>query len=89
MVRKHLPNCIATAKGHLDRIPSGQPHANSEAVSARQRHHATATRAAIASLPTHMKVKALPFDPSKMPRSSTLDLDYIGPLPDVCSSGTR
>ncbi len=25
-VRKHLPNAMATAKGHLDRTPSALPH---------------------------------------------------------------
>jgi hypothetical protein len=50
MVRKHLPNVMATAKGHLDRTPSGVPHAQSDAVSARRRHHATKTRDAAARL---------------------------------------
>jgi hypothetical protein len=38
MVRKHMPNALATAKGHLDRKPSATPHANSDAVSALRRH---------------------------------------------------
>ena len=30
-----------------------------------------------------------PFDPTACPRSKILHLDYTGPLPDVCASGTR
>jgi hypothetical protein len=33
MVRKHLPNATATAKGHLDQTPSSLLHAQSDAVS--------------------------------------------------------
>ena len=39
MVRKHMPNSAATARGHLRKPPTGQPHASSQAVSALQRHH--------------------------------------------------
>jgi hypothetical protein len=39
MVRKHIPNAMATAKGHLDRKLSSLPHAQSDAVSALRRHH--------------------------------------------------
>jgi hypothetical protein len=39
MVRKHMPNSMATARGHLNKSPIGQPHALSDAVSARKRHH--------------------------------------------------
>ncbi len=34
-----MPNSISTARGHLDKTPTGQPHALSDAVSARKRHH--------------------------------------------------
>jgi hypothetical protein len=91
MVRKHLPNAMATAKGHLDRTPSGLPHAALDAIiSARKRHHKMATRDSILQL---VKEKGLqgttPFSPKDSPRSTTLHLDYTGPLPDVCCSGTR
>jgi hypothetical protein len=90
MVRKHLPNVMATAKGHLDRTPSGIPHAQSEAVSARKRHHAMKTRDAAARLVQKSELTiSNTFDPTTCPRSKILHLDYTGPLPDVCSSGTR
>ncbi len=44
MVRRHLPNALATAKGHLDRTRANPPNAASDAVSARRRHHARANR---------------------------------------------
>ena len=91
MVRKHLPNSMATAKGHLDRSRSGQPHAESDAVSARRRHHTLATRnlchSWLKSLDSKDALK--PFDPKEGPRSTTLHLDYTGPLPEACASGTR
>jgi hypothetical protein len=34
-------------------------------------------------------ISALPFKIDDMPRSKTIHLDYTGPLPDVCTSGTR
>jgi hypothetical protein len=93
MVRKHLPNSMATAKGHLDRARSGQPHADSDAVSARRRHHAMATRNSLCysgSKAPERKADVLkPFDPKGGPRSTTLHLDYTGPLPEACASGTR
>jgi hypothetical protein len=39
MVRQNMPNSEATARGHLRKSPTAQPHANSDAVSARQRQH--------------------------------------------------
>jgi hypothetical protein len=38
MVRKHMPNTLATARGHLDKTAANQPHQHSEAVSALQRY---------------------------------------------------
>jgi hypothetical protein len=37
MVRKHMPNSLATARGHLDKTAAKPPHQNSQAVSALQR----------------------------------------------------
>ncbi len=42
MVRKNMPNSEATARGHLRKSPTSQPHEESDAVSARQRHHKAA-----------------------------------------------
>ncbi len=39
MVRKHMPESEATARGHLNKTPTSQPHELSEAVSARRRAH--------------------------------------------------
>ena len=39
IVRKFMPNSEATARGHLRKSPTGQPHAASKAVSALERHH--------------------------------------------------
>ena len=91
MVRKHLPNATATAKGHLDQTPSSLPHAQSDAVSALRRHHTRATRErqrqhARLLLPT---CGDKPFSLGEVPRSTLLHVDYTGPLPETCSSGTR
>ena len=84
MVRKHIPNAMATAKGHLDRKPSSLPHAQSDAVSALRRHH---TREAQAQQQSGTKIE--PFSLTGIERSTTLHLDYTGPLPEPCTSGTR
>ena len=45
-----------------------------------------------AQLLSQAKIKtkpSKPFDPSDVRRSTTLHLDYTGPLPDVASAGTR
>ncbi len=39
MVRRHMPNALATARAHLDRTHAAPPHGYSETVSARKRHH--------------------------------------------------
>ena len=90
MVRKHLPNALATAKGHLDRTRANPPHAASDAVSARKRHQALLLchhhRHAGKSEDSDHSFEAA-SDPDH--RSETLHMDYTGPLPDACSSGTR
>jgi hypothetical protein len=40
MVRKHMPDSEATARGHLNKTPTSRPHSLSQSVSARRRHHA-------------------------------------------------
>jgi hypothetical protein len=87
MVRKKLPNALATAKGHLDRTRSNPPPGYSDAVSARRRHHTMATRKPkAAKKPDHSPEL---FSPRDGPRSATLHLDYTGPLPEAYSAGTR
>jgi hypothetical protein len=90
MVRKHLPNAMPTAKGHLDRTRSAQLHKNSDAVSARQRHHTIAQRGNMARLAEKiLKAEAAPyFVPEDGPRSTRLHMDYTGPLPERFSAGT-
>jgi hypothetical protein len=91
MVRKHLPNATATAKGHLDQTPSSLPHAQSDAVSALRRHHANLTKSPLSQkLSKSDQADTKPvFDPRDVPRSTVLHLDYTGALPEVCTSGTR
>jgi hypothetical protein len=90
MVRRHLPNSLATAKGHLDQTRTNPPHALSDAVSARRRHHAMRTRGPNPQdLEDKKPTPRTPFDPTDGPRSATLHLDYTGPLPDATSFGTR
>jgi hypothetical protein len=65
-------------------------HAQSEAVSALRRHH---NAKAIQDLWRQIKAKAKSsplstFDPTKVPRSTTLHFDYTGALPERCNSGT-
>ena len=55
MVRRNMPNSEASARGHLRKTPTAQPHAQSEAVSALRRHH---NAKAIQDLWRQMKTKA-------------------------------
>ena len=91
MVRKHLPNATATAKGHLDRTPSSLSHGRSDAVSALRRHHTRATQAQqLQKAQLVLKdAKPEPLHLDKVPLSTVLHLDYTGALPEVCTSGTR
>ena len=90
MVRQNMPNSEATARGHLRKSPTAQPHANSDAVSARQRQHKTAALQEM--LKQHYGGKKLPplppLDISLLPKSTILHCDYTGALPERCSSGT-
>ena len=91
MVRKHLPNATAIAKGNLDQTPSSLPHAKSDAVSALRRHHTRATTAHVLkqarAAPKFSSME--PFSIANVPRSTALHLDYTGALPEACTSGTR
>jgi hypothetical protein len=84
MVRKHMPSSMATARGHLNRTPTAQPHAASEAVSARRRFHNNSRHKHV----PHKVKKSNPFDPRKIPRSTTIHMDYTGRMPVRGSAGT-
>ena len=82
MVRRHMPQAEATARGHLDKAHARPPHQLSDATSALRRLHDRNTRAKIPKL---LKT----FDCTTVPKSTILHLDYTGDLPEVCLSGTR
>jgi hypothetical protein len=85
MARRYMPNAIATARSHLDKTNAAQSHDLSEAVSARKRHHLrvlTAKRKAT----DKNQGKHAPFSHTAVPKSTTLHLDYTGPLPEPCAS---
>ncbi len=88
MVCKHLPNTLPTAKCHLDRTPSALPHAASDAASSLARHHTRTTRAKLLKF-AGKALSQEPFSVTGIPRSTTLHMDYTGPLPEPCLSGTR
>ena len=89
MVRKYMPNSEATAKGHLNKTRTAQPHALSQSVSARHKHHLLNQARQRAGKPEPPIAKGLPaFDPTTVPKSRTLHLDYTGRLPQRCSAGT-
>jgi hypothetical protein len=90
MVRKHMPSTLATARGHLDKTRAGQPHKNSEAVSAQLRNHTRMMTKDIKH--THEKLdlpNLPPFNYKAVRKSTTIHLDYTGLLPEVGSNGTR
>jgi hypothetical protein len=86
MVRKHMPNTLATARGHLDKTAANQPHKQSEAVSALQRYQ---TRQSDLNEKKKEGGSSAPFNFAAVPKSTTLHLDYTGTLPEVGSNGTR
>jgi hypothetical protein len=90
MVRKNMLNSEATARGHLRKSPTAQPHEESDAVSARQRHHkATVIKELLRTTYSEKKLPLIPrFDLSAFPKSTTIHCNYKGPLPERCSSGT-
>jgi hypothetical protein len=86
MVRKYMPNTIATARGHLDKTRAKPPHDKSEAVSALQRlHNRQQTTMDTKTAP----LKNKPFNLSQVQKSTTLHIDYTGNLPEIGSGGTR
>jgi hypothetical protein len=81
MVRKHLPNAVPTAKGHLDRTPAAQPHPDSDAVSGQKRYHTRSSRSS--AIKSETKTNREPFSHANIVKSTTLHLDYTGALPEV------
>jgi hypothetical protein len=65
LVAKHMPNAMATARGHLERKPASRPHSASQSVSALRRLRAD----------QHVITKSSkPFDPTTVTRSQTLHM---------------
>jgi hypothetical protein len=77
MVRRNMLDSEATAKGHLNITPTGQPHAASQSVDAQRRLHRNLRR----TEPTKTN-----FIGTKTPK--TLHIDYTGRLPERCETGT-
>ena len=95
MVRKYIPNAMPTAKGHLDRRPSTRPHAESDSISARIRHHSRETRnRKVRFADTHMQLDTASlsdnaaFVRTHANRSTRMHMDYTGAMPERCSAGT-
>ncbi len=109
MVRKHMPNSMATARGHLNKTRVAQPPSLSQSVSALRRNHARTKTMLENLLQPHDKYEAAialqlkagqqnqrhtspsvytRFDPTSVPRSTTIHLDYTGRLPQRGSKGT-
>jgi hypothetical protein len=86
LVTKNMPNSMATARGHLDRIRMGQPHADSQSVSALRRFHDSHISSALKR--SHSQATG-PFSINKAPRSRTLHMNYTGQLPTPCTSGVQ
>jgi hypothetical protein len=86
-VKRHMPNSIATARGHHGKTPTSQSHEHSQSVSALRRYHKSK---AVKNLwKTAQKTKAhILFDPTTATKSRTFHFDYTGPLPERYSSGT-
>jgi hypothetical protein len=90
MVKRNMSNSEATARGHLKKTPTAQPYATSNAVSARQRHYKVELPQDLWRKKRADKTKPTPppSDPTTIPKSSTLHLDYTGAaLPERCTSG--
>ncbi len=73
----------------MSKTRTAQPHALSQAVSARHKHHLQNQSRLRGLNPDPSTAKSLPgFDPTTIPRSRTLHLDYTGRLPQRGSAGT-
>ena len=85
-----MPNSEASARGHLRKTPTAQPHAGSDAVSALHRYHkAEVIRALKRKHLANNSGSLYPtFDPTTVTKSTTLHLDYTGAWPERGSMGT-
>jgi hypothetical protein len=80
LVRKHMPSSEATAKGHLNKSLTAQPYVGNQSVDGQLRLH---------NKSLEIKLKYFePFDANRVPKSTTLHLDYTGQLPERCEVGT-
>ena len=77
---------MATARGHLDRTRMGEPHKESQSVSALRRFHSSQT---ISALKRSHSQTPEPFNIKTVPKSRTLHMDYTGQLPTACTSGVQ
>jgi hypothetical protein len=75
-----MPCSEATVKGHLNKPPTSQPHIGTQSVDGQRRYH----NKSLLSKPT----ASVPFDPKRVPKSTTLHLDYTGQLQERCETGT-
>ena len=89
-VRRHMPNSEASARGHLRKTPTAQPHADSDAISALRRFQKSQVLKAIKQKHRATNSGSLypPFDPTTITKSTTLHLDYTGAWPQRGSMGT-
>ena len=89
-VRRHMPNSEASARGHLRKTPTAQPHAGSDAVSALHRYHKAEVIKELKRKHLSNNLGSLypPFNPTTVTKSTTLHLDYTGAWPERGSMGT-
>jgi hypothetical protein len=88
MVRQYMPNSEATARGHLNKTPTAQPHSDSQSVSALRRAHRRSQRILKTKSEGQPPTPSVLFDPTKVPKSTTIHMDYTGRLPSRGSAGT-
>ncbi len=77
---------MATARGHLDRTRMGEPHKESQSVSALRRFHSSQN---ISTLKRSHSQTSEPFNIKTVPKRRTLHMDYTGQLPTACTSGVQ
>jgi hypothetical protein len=89
LVKRYMPISEATARGHLRKSQTQQPHAKSQSVSALRRHHnASVIQSFWKSRKSDPNYKpSARFDVTKVGKSNTLHLDYTGAFPERLSSG--
>jgi hypothetical protein len=86
LVIKNMPNSMATARGHLDRTRMGEPHNDSQSVSALRRFYSSQN---ISALKRSHSQTPEPFNIKTVPKSRTLHMDYTEQLPMAGTSGVQ